>query len=143
MYLCILDAQGQVVLHRNVRAEPAAFFEAVAPFREGLVVAAECIFTWYWLADLCAKEGIPFVLGHALYMKTIHGGKAKNDHSDAFKIVTLLRGGMPPRAYVYPEACGPAARAPAPSPTSPDARRLGSLCHSPEPGDNGPSRSAL
>jgi hypothetical protein len=26
------------------------------------------MFTWYWLADLCADEGIPFVLGHALYM---------------------------------------------------------------------------
>jgi hypothetical protein len=26
----------------------------------------ECIFTWYWLADLCAEQGLPFVLGHAL-----------------------------------------------------------------------------
>jgi hypothetical protein len=33
------------------------------------------MFTWYRLADLCQKEGIPFVLGHALYMKAIHGGK--------------------------------------------------------------------
>ena len=37
------------------------------------------MFTGYWLADLCAQEGLPFVLGHALYMKAIHGGKAKND----------------------------------------------------------------
>jgi hypothetical protein len=29
------------------------------------------IFTWYWLADLCAKEGIAFVLGHALYIRAI------------------------------------------------------------------------
>jgi hypothetical protein len=29
-------------------------------------VAVECLFTWYWLADLCADEDIPFVLGHAL-----------------------------------------------------------------------------
>jgi len=42
------------------------------------MVGAECMFTWYWLADLCAREGIAFVLGHALYMKAIHGGKAKN-----------------------------------------------------------------
>ena len=35
----------------------------------GLVVAAECMFTWYWLADVCAAEGIAFVLGHALAMK--------------------------------------------------------------------------
>jgi transposase len=67
-----------------------------------LVVCVECIFTWYWLADLCAQEGIPFVLGHALYMKAIHGGKAKNDRIDAHKIAVLLRGGMLPQAYVYP-----------------------------------------
>jgi len=62
------------------------------------------MFTWYWLADLCAKEGIAFVLGHALYMKAIHGGKAKNDKIDAQKIAVLLRGGMLPQAYVYPAA---------------------------------------
>ncbi len=60
------------------------------------------MFTWYWLADLCQKEGIPFVLGHALYMKAIHGGKAKNDKIDSKKIAVLLRGGMIPMAYVYP-----------------------------------------
>ena len=60
------------------------------------------MFTWYWLADLCSKEGIAFVLGHALYMKAIHGGKAKNDKIDAQKIAVLLRGGMMPQAYVYP-----------------------------------------
>ena len=65
-------------------------------------MAVECIFTWYWLADLCAVEGIPFVLGHALYMKAIHGGKAKNDKIDSEKIALLLRGGMLPQAYVYP-----------------------------------------
>jgi transposase len=60
------------------------------------------MFTWYWLADLCAEHEIPFVLGHALYMKAIHGGKAKNDKIDAQKLAVLLRGGMLPQAYVYP-----------------------------------------
>jgi transposase len=78
--------------------------KAIAPYREEIVVSVECIFTWYWLADLCAQEGIPFVLGHALYMKAIHGGKAKNDKLDAHKIAVLLRGGMLPQAYVYPAA---------------------------------------
>jgi transposase len=104
MYLCILDAEGKVLLHRNMKATPEAFLNAVAPFREDLVVAVECIFTWYWIADLCADEGIAFVLGHALYMKAIHGGKAKNDRIDARKIAVLLRGGMLPQAYVYPKA---------------------------------------
>ena len=104
MYLCILDAAGQVLVHRNVKATPEAFLEAIAAYREDLVVAAECMFTWYWLADLCAAEGIAFVLGHALAMKAIHGGKAKNDKIDSHKIAVLLRGGLLPQAYVYPAA---------------------------------------
>jgi transposase len=91
-------------LHRNLPATPEHFLGVVRPYREDLVVAVECIFTWYWLADVCAEEGIPFLLGHALYMKAIHGGKAKNDTIDARKIAVLLRGGMLPMAYVYPAA---------------------------------------
>jgi transposase len=102
MYVCILNGDGEILLHRNMKAAPEPFLKAIAPYREDLVVCVECIFTWYWLADLCAQEGIPFVLGHARYMKAIHGGKAKNDKIDAQKIAVLLRGGMLPQAYVYP-----------------------------------------
>lgn len=102
MYLCILDAEGEVVLHRNMPSSPGALLEAIEPYREDLVVAVECIFTWYWLADLCEREPVKFILGHALYMRAIHGGKAKNDRIDSRKIAGLLRGGMLPMAYVYP-----------------------------------------
>jgi transposase len=90
------------MLHRNMKATPETFLQAIAPYREDLVAAVECMFTWYWLADLCAQEGITFVLGHAQYMKAIHGGKAKNDRVDAHKIAVLLRGGMLPQAYADP-----------------------------------------
>jgi transposase len=103
MYLCILSHEGEVVFHRNVVAAPEPFLKAVARFREGLVGGAECMFTWYWLADLCEREGIEFVLGHALYMKAIHGAKVKNDRVDSQKIAALLRGGTFPMAYVYPK----------------------------------------
>ena len=102
MSLCILNRDGEILVHRNMSAGSEPFLKAIAPYREDVVVCVECIFTWYWLADLCAREGIPFVLGHALYMKAIHGGKAKNDRIDAQKIAVLLRGGMLPQAYVYP-----------------------------------------
>jgi transposase len=102
MYLCVLDGTGAVLLSRNIECSPKAFLAAVRSFRDDLVVAVECMFTWYWLADLCQREGIAFVLGHALYMRAIHGGKAKNDRIDAHKIAALLRGGMIPQAYVYP-----------------------------------------
>jgi len=102
MYVCILDGDGNKVYHKNIPCRPEAFLRAVEPFREGLVVGVECIFCWYWLADLCETEGIDFVLGHALYMKSIHGVKTKNDRIDSLKIARLLRGGNFPVAYVYP-----------------------------------------
>jgi transposase len=57
-----------------------------------------------WLADLCADEGLPFVLGHALSMKAIHGEKATHDKIDSPKLAAWLRGGMRPQASVYPAA---------------------------------------
>jgi transposase len=102
MYLCILDQEGNKLLHRNVRAKPHDFLSAIEGFRDDLVVGAECMFTWYWLADLCLEEKIKFVLGHALYMKAIHGGKKKDDKLDSEKIARLMRGGTFPLSYVYP-----------------------------------------
>jgi transposase len=102
MDVCILDENGTKLVHKNLPTTPEAFLRVLAPYREDVVVGVECMFTCYWLADLCRQEGIAFVLGHALYMKAIHGGKAKNDKIDAHKIAVLLRGGMMPQAYVYP-----------------------------------------
>jgi len=102
MFVCILDAGGNIRIHQNINTDPETFLNIITPFREDIVVAVECMFTWYWIADLCVEHHIPFVLGHALYMKAIHGGKAKNDKIDSHKIATLLRGGMLPQAYVYP-----------------------------------------
>jgi len=47
MYVCILDQQGVVLLHRNLPCDAQRFLLAIQPFREDLVVAVECIFTWY------------------------------------------------------------------------------------------------
>ncbi|MCL4837764.1 MAG: IS110 family transposase, partial [Thermoanaerobaculia bacterium] len=62
----------------------------------------ECIFCWYWLADLCEDEGIAFALGHALGMRLIYGTKTKSDRFDSEKIARLLRLGHFPLAYTYP-----------------------------------------
>jgi transposase len=104
MYVCILTQDGEIVVHRNMKARPDTLLKTIAPYRDQIVMAVECVFTWYWLADLGAREGIPFVLGHALSMKALHGGKAKNDTIDAQKIAVLLRGGLLPQAYVSPAA---------------------------------------
>lgn len=102
LYVCILDDTGKSVVHKPIKATPDALLKWIAPYRSDLVIGVECMFSWYWVADLCADSGIDFVLGHALYMKAIHGGKAKNDKIDSEKIARLLKSGMFPMAYVYP-----------------------------------------
>jgi transposase len=102
MYVCILDQAGKILVHKNILTSPQAFLRIIEPFLPDVAVSVECIFTWYWIADLCREKNIPFILGHALYMKAIHGAKTKNDKIDSHKIAVLLRGGMIPMAYVYP-----------------------------------------
>ena len=48
------------IFHSAFRSPQSAFT------RGDLVVGCECLFAWYWLADLCADEKIPFVLGQAI-----------------------------------------------------------------------------
>ena len=56
MYVCILSQEGEIVYRENLPAGPEALLKAVAPYRVDLVVGVECVFTWYWPADLCRKE---------------------------------------------------------------------------------------
>jgi transposase len=102
MYVCIIDQKGKTKVHQNLKTDPELLFEIIFPFLEDVVVCVECMFSWYWIADFCTEHKIPFVLGHALYMKAIHGGKTKNDKIDSYKIAKLLRGGNLPIAYPYP-----------------------------------------
>lgn len=100
MYLGIFNRAGELLVHRNMQTRPDTFLTAIAPSREELGVCVACIFTWSWLADLCAREGLPCVRGHALYRTALHGGKAKHDQIDAQQIAVWLRGGLLPQAYV-------------------------------------------
>ena len=102
MYICIADQSGMIRYHQNLRTSREEFLAAIAPYREDICVGIESTYAWYWLADLCSDEGITFVLGHALYLKAVHGGKTRNDKIDSKKLAFILRGGNFPIAYVYP-----------------------------------------
>ena len=46
MDLCVLNQEGEVLLHRNMKAAPEPFLRAIAPYREDVVVSVECLCTW-------------------------------------------------------------------------------------------------
>lgn len=103
LYVCIINQAGEVCVHKEIPAEQIKLRELLEPYLGNIVVGVECMHCWYWVADFCDEIGVDFILGHALYMKAIHGGKAKNDRIDSFKIAKLMRGGNFPLAYVYPK----------------------------------------
>lgn len=103
LYVCILDNDGNIVLHKEIKAQKEPLFKLLEPYIGQVVVGVECMHCWYWVSDYCDDIGVDFILGHALYMKAIHGGKAKNDKIDSFKIASLIRGGNFPLAYTYPK----------------------------------------
>ena len=73
--VCILDSAGHIVCQTTIPADKQVLLDTLAPYRADVVVCVECLFAWYWVGDLCREHHIPFVLGHALYMRAIHGGK--------------------------------------------------------------------
>ncbi len=104
LYVCILDQEGNTLVHKEISADPNKPKLLLKPYIGNIVVGVECMHCWYWVSDFCDDLGVDFILGHALYMKAIHGGKAKNDRIDSYKIAKLIRGGNFPVAYVYPKA---------------------------------------
>jgi transposase len=108
MYICVMDPQGKILVHTNIRNNDFAYFlKRIEPYRHSLTICCECMFGWYWLSDACLQAGLTFVLAHALYLKAIHGGKNKNDRIDSEKLAHLLRSNLIPPAYVYPAELRP------------------------------------
>ncbi len=102
MYVTVMDRAGELVVRQNMKNDFTKLVHVLEPFLPTVSVGVESTFNWYWLADGCHETGIPFYLGHALYMKAIHGGKKKNDRIDSRTVADLLRCGFFPLAYAYP-----------------------------------------
>jgi transposase len=103
MYACVMNEKGEILFHRNMRTDFDQFKKKMAPFLSDMTVGVESTYMYYWLADACRERNIPFFLGHAYYMKTIHGGKTKTDRLDCRKIADLMRTNYYPLAYDYPK----------------------------------------
>ena len=90
MYVCLLDREGNTKVHQKLPNRGTKLVKLLEPYRQGVVVGVESTFNWYWLADLCVKEEIEFALGHAFYLRAIHGAKTKNDRFDSYTLARLM-----------------------------------------------------
>ena len=75
LYICVVDRPGKILMHRKIGTDPEYFLRLIQPWGKDITVAVESTFNWYWLADVCASEDIPFALAHALYLNWSRYGK--------------------------------------------------------------------
>lgn len=103
MYLCVMKKDGEILLHKKVRNNFEAFKAEVKKYLGEMSVGVESTHNYYWLYDSCRKEGIPFYLGHAYYLRAIRGKKKKDDKIDSKTLGDLMRTNFFPIGYPYPE----------------------------------------
>ena len=63
MYVCLLDQKGTKLVHKNLPTTPDAFLRLIAPYREDLVVAVECIFTCIGWPTSVRRKGLSLSWG--------------------------------------------------------------------------------
>ena len=102
MYICITDAAGTILVHSNLKTDPEAFSRVIEPYREDLAVAVECVFVWYWIADLCEQLGVTFVLGsRAVQMRdSRREGEERSDRQREDRTASAQAGCSRKRMYI-------------------------------------------
>jgi len=71
MFLCVQDHDGKKLLHQDYPADPQRFLQAIAPYRDDLVVGCECTFSWHWLVLMIRESDQAKCFVHRLEAK--HG----------------------------------------------------------------------
>jgi len=102
-YFVVQDRSGNTVLKGNLPNHFGSFKDFIKPFIGNVIVGIESNFNYPWLFDGCTQDNIPFLLGHAPYIRAIAANKKKNDRLDAHTIANLMRTNFFPIGYPFPQ----------------------------------------
>ena len=58
LYVCIIDQQGETLVHKEISANPKQLQNLLEPYIGSVVVGVECRHCWYWVADLCEEINV-------------------------------------------------------------------------------------
>jgi len=79
--------------------------QALEPFRSAVAgVVVESTYNWYWLVDGLKEKGYRVHLANPSAIKQYEGLKHADDVTDAFHLANVLRLGILPEGYIYPQA---------------------------------------
>ena len=103
--IALMNEQDEVIYQKRLPNELSTILEQLAPYHadiEGLVV--ESTYNWYWLVDGLMEADYRVHLANPAAIQQYNGLKYSDDHSDARWLGHLLRLGVLPEGYIYPQA---------------------------------------
>lgn len=102
--VAIIDEEDKIVFLKKIDNNLNDVLLALARYKEQITaVAVESTFNWYWLVDGLMDEGYKVKLANPSAMKQYEGLKYRDDKSDARWIAHMLRLGILPTGYIYPQ----------------------------------------
>jgi transposase len=103
-WVFIGDDQDHPVVSRRIPNRLESILEALEPHRNELAgIAIESTFNWYWLVDGLMDHGHRVQLVNPSAVQQYKGLKFTDDRHDARWLAHLLRLGLLPTGYIYPQ----------------------------------------
>jgi transposase len=103
--IALMNEQDEVIYQKRLPNELPTILEQLAPYHaaiEGLVV--ESTYNWYWLVDGLMEADYRVHLANPAAIQQYNGLQYSDDHSGARWLGHLLRLGVLPEGYIYPQA---------------------------------------
>ena len=100
----VIDNEGRRQYRKRLCNELPAVIRALQPFeRELSGVVVESTYNWYWLVDGLMNAGYCLHLANTAAIQQYAGLKHGDDESDAQWLAEMLRLGILPEGFIYPQ----------------------------------------
>jgi transposase len=105
IYLGVIDHDNKRLFNKRLPNKLSIIENALQPFKKALAgIVVESTYNWYWLVDGLKDAGYKLHLANPAATKPYEGIKHSDDKSDAFWLAQMLRLGILPEGYIYPQA---------------------------------------
>ena len=102
--ISIINENDQLVSEKRLTNSLPLILTHLSPYQTELSgVVVESTYNWYWLVDGLMEAGYPVLLANTVAIQQYQGIKHTNDASDARYLAHLLRLGILPTGYIYPQ----------------------------------------
>ena len=100
----LIDEQDKVVYEKRLPNDLGVIAQQLAAYQSSLDgIVVESTYNWYWLVDGLMGQGHRVHLANTAAIQQYEGLKYTDDHSDARWLAHILRLGVLPEGYIYPE----------------------------------------